>query len=400
MELSYMDNAATTRTDPRVVEAMRPYFSEVYGNASSIHTVGLEAKEALEEARSTLARFINAESEEIVLMGCGTEADNFAVKGIAHRYRKRGRHIIISPVEHPAVHEAVMFLRKEGGYDVTMVPVDDVGAVSVADVEAAMRDDTILVSVMHGNNEIGTINPIGEIGALCRERGAYFHTDAVQSMGKVPIDVKAMNVDLLVASAHKVHGPKGVAFCYVRKGVRPTPLVHGGGHEGGLRSGTENVAGVVGFAKAVELCRDGMDTEVPRLRALQDRLIDGVLDGTPETYINGPRGEGRLPHNVNFGVRYVEGEGLMLRLDAAGFQVSTGSACSSHSLEASRTLIAIGLKHEEAHGSIRATLGRWSTEEEVDRFVSTLPGIVKNLHAMSPLYAEAKARSENGKERR
>ena len=394
MDISYFDNAASTRTDPRVVEAMMPYFTEMYGNASELHQKGLEARQALDDARATIADFIKARPEEIVFTSGGTESDNLAVKGIAHRYRKRGKHIIISSIEHSAVNNAAMFLKREEGYDVTLLPVDPEGFVDPAEVEASIRPDTTLVSIIHGNNEIGTIQPIVEIGAICKARNVIFHTDAVQTFGKVPIDVNTFNVDLLATSSHKIHGPKGVGMLYVRKGVKPTPLLHGGDHEGKLRSGTENISAIVGFAKAVELCRDTMEDEVPRLIGLRDRLIDGVLEHTPTAYINGPRSDRRLPHNAHFGIKYVEGESLMLRLDAMGFEVSTGSACSSTSLEPSRTLIAIGLKHEDAHGSLRCSLGRWSTQEQVDAFVEALPGIVRQLHAMSPLYSDARDKGE------
>ncbi len=393
MDISYFDNAASTRTDPRVVEAMMPYFDQMYGNASELHMKGIEAKEALEGSRRLIADFIGAQPEEIVFTSGGTESDNLAVKGVAHRYRKRGKHIIISSMEHSAVYNTAMFLKREEGYDVTLLPVDVEGFMDPGDVEAAIRPETTLVSCIHGNNEIGTIQPIVEIGAVCEEHHVIFHTDAVQTFGKVPIDVKNFNVDLLATSSHKIYGPKGVGMLYIRKGVKPTPLMHGGGHESKHRSGTENVAGIVGFAKAVELCRDGMDEEMPKLRALRDRLIDGVLESTPTAYLNGPRGDRRLPHNAHFGIKYIEGESLMLRLDALGYQVSTGSACSSTSLEPSRTLIAIGLKHEDAHGSLRCSLGRWSTIEQVDGLVEDLPGIVTQLHAMSPLYSDAR---ENG----
>lgn len=394
MEVSYFDNAATTRTDPRVVEAMLPYFTERYGNASELHQKGVEARQALEGARSTIASFIGATPEELVFTGCGTEGDNLAIKGVAHRNRKRGKHIIISSVEHSAVYETAMFLKREEGFDVTLLPVDPEGFVDPAQVEASIREDTTLVSVIHGNNEIGTIQPVREIGAICRERGVVFHTDAVQTFCKVPIDVGDLNVDLMTMSAHKVYGPKGVGALYIKRGVKATPLLHGGGHEHKMRSGTENVPGIVGFGRAVELCRDSFDEEVPRMVRLRDRLIDSVLESTPTAYLNGPRGDRRLPHNAHFGIRYVEGESMMLRLDAMGLEVSTGSACSSGNLEPSRTLIAIGLKHEEAHGSVRCTLGRWSEDEDVDRFVEALPGIVKQLHAMSPLYADARDRGE------
>jgi cysteine desulfurase len=394
MEVAYLDSAATTRTDPRVVEAMLPFFDVTYGNASELHSMGQEARAAIDAARASIAAYINAEPEEILFTSGGTEGDNLAVKGIAHRYRKRGKHIIISSIEHSAVHETALFLKRQEGYDLTLLPVDREGFVDLADVEASIRDDTVLVSCIHGNNEVGTIEPVAEIGAICKERGVLFHTDAVQTFGKLPIDVRALNVDLLVASSHKIYGPKGMGMVYVRKGVKPTPQLHGGGHERGLRSGTENVPAIVGFAQAVELCREAYPEEPDRIRSLRDRLIDGVLESTPTAYLNGPRGDRRLPHNAHFGVRYVEGESMMLRLDAAGFEVSTGSACSSASLQPSRTLVAIGLRHEDAHGSIRCTLGRWTKEEEVDAFSDALPGIVKQLHAMSPLYADARDRGE------
>lgn len=394
MDVSYFDNAATTRTDPRVVEVMAPYYDIMYGNASELHQKGIEARQALDGARQTIASFIGARPEEIVFTGCGTEGDNLAVKGVARRYRKKGKHIIISSVEHSAVYESAMYLKREEGFEVTILPVDTEGFVDPGDVDASIREETTLVSVIHGNNEIGTIQPVAEIGAICRKRGVYFHSDTVQTFCKVPINVQEMNMDLMVMSAHKIHGPKGVGAIYIRRGVRPTPLLHGGGHEAGMRSGTENVAGIVGFGKAVELCRDHMEEEGPRLVGLRDRLIDGVLESTPTAYLNGPRGDRRLPHNAHFGIRYVEGESMMLRLDAKGFEVSTGSACSSGSLEPSRTLLAIGLKHEEAHGSVRCSLGRWSTEEQVDAFIASLPDIVSQLHAMSPLYADARERGD------
>ena len=394
MDIAYFDNAATTRVDPRVAEAMLPFLTERYGNASEPHAMGIDAREALEASRSTIAGAIGARPEEVVFTGCGTESDNLAIKGMARRLKKKGRHIIVSQVEHPAVFETARHLEREEGFEVTFLPVDREGFVSPAAVDEAIRKDTTLVSVMHANTEIGTIEPVAEIGAICRERGVLFHTDAVQTLGKVPIDVEDMNIDLLAASAHKVYGPKGVGLLYVRKGLRPEPIIHGGGHEGGLRSGTENVAGIVGFAKAVELARDSFEEETARYRKLRDGLIDGVLASVPHTYLNGPRGDRRLPHNAHFGVRYIEGESLLLRLDAEGFEVSTGSACSSGDLEPSRTLLAIGLRHEEAHGSVRVTLGRWSTEAQVDRFLKALPRVVGQLRAMSPLYSEAKARGE------
>ena len=393
MDIAYFDNAATTRVDPRVVEAMQPFLTERYGNASEPHAKGLDARDALEEARASIASFIGAQPEELIFTGCGTESDNLAIKGTVHRLREKGRHIITSQIEHPAVYETAKHLEAEG-CEVTYLPVDKEGFVDVAKVDEAIRPTTVLVSVMHANNEIGTIEPVAEIGALCRERGVLFHTDAVQTLGKVPIDVESMNIDLLAGSGHKVYGPKGVGLLYARKGARPSPLLHGGGHEGGTRSGTENVAGIVGFAKAIEVMRDGFDEEVARYRRLRDALIDGVTGTIPHTYLNGPRGERRLPHNAHFGVRYVEGESMLLRLDAEGFEVSTGSACSSGSLEPSRTLLAIGLKHEEAHGSVRISLGRWSTVEQVERFLDTFPRVVEQLRAMSPLWSEAKARGE------
>lgn len=377
----YMDHAATTPVDPRVVEAMEPYYSSKYGNPSSLYSAGQEAREAVEEARSRVAKLLNAGSENIIFTSGGTEADNLALKGVAYANRKRGRHIITSKIEHHAVLEPCEWLEKQG-FQVTYLPVDEYGIVSPESLENAIRDDTILVSIMHANNEIGTIEPIQELGRIAREHGAYFHTDAVQSYGKIPIDVHAMNIDLLSMSAHKLYGPKGVGALYVRNGVRMEPLLHGGGHEFRKRSGTENVPGIVGFGKAAEIASKEMPSEARRLVKLRDRLIKGALE-IENSRLNG-HPEKRLPNNANFVFLFVEGESLVLELDFHGISANTGSACSSKTLEPSHVLSAIGLKPEETHGSLRLTLGRQNTPEEVDYVLEVLPRVVERLRAISP----------------
>lgn len=377
----YLDNAATTRVAPEVLEAMKPYFTDKYGNASSLHDFGLEAAEALEESRKTLAGVINAKPEEIVFTSGGSESDNQAVKEIAFASLAKGpgSHIITSSIEHPAVLKTCEFLEKMG-FEVTYLPVNKEGSISLDDLEKSIKDKTILVSIMHANNEIGTIQPVREIGRICREKGVLFHTDAVQSFLKIPIDVKEMNIDLLSASSHKLHGPKGVGLLYVRSGVKINPLIHGGGHESGLRSGTENVAGIVGFARACGLCR------IPdnKVKELRDRLIEGVLE-IKDCWLNGAKGNKRLPNNANFSFKFIEGEALVLRLNDKGVAASTGSACSTKSLKPSHVLMATGLSHVEAHGSLRLTLSRYTTKEEIDYLLKVLPGVVEDLRKISPL---------------
>lgn len=381
MQRTYMDHAATTPVDKRVVAAMSPFFTKRYGNASSLHSFGQEAREAVEESRETVRNFINAGDGRIVFTSGGTESDNLALKGIAFANREKGRHIITTPIEHHCVLHSAEWLAKNG-FEATYLPVDRYGLVNPADVEKAIRKDTILVSIMHANNEIGTIEPLEEIGKICSERGVYFHTDAVQTYGKIPIDVEKLHVDALAASSHKLYGPKGVGMLYVRKNVRIEPIAHGGGQEGGLRSSTENVPGIVGFGKATELAKKEMDAEAKRQVKLRDCLISGILK-IEESHLNG-HPERRLPNNANFWFSYIEGESLVLQLDVKGIAASTGSACSSQSLEPSHVLLAIGLKPEQAHGSLRLTLGKQNTQEHVDRVLEELPPIVRKLREISP----------------
>ena len=377
----YMDHASTTPMDREVFEAMKPYFLEKYGNASSLHSFGMEAKEALEKSREMVANLIGADADEIIFTGGGTESDNLAIKGIAF---KAGRgHIITSSIEHPAVLETCRFLEKKG-FKVTYLPVDKYGMVNPEDVENAIEKDTILITIMHANNEIGTIEPIEEIGKIASEKGILFHTDAVQSVGKLPINVKKINVDLLSISAHKIYGPKGVGALYIRKGTKIDAIIHGGGHERGLRSSTENIPGIVGLAKACSLAGERMEVDVKKMKRLRDILIKGVLE-IEESYLNG-HPEKRLPNNAHFYFKGIEGESLILMLDDAGIAASTGSACSSKKLTASHVLLAIGLKPEDAHGSLRLTLGRENTEEEVEYVLETLPKIVKKLREISPMW--------------
>jgi cysteine desulfurase len=380
----YLDNAATTSTDARVLEAMLPFFSQTYGNPSSLHAFGQEAKHAIEEARYIVAQFIGAKQEEIVFSSGGTESNNSAIKGVAYARRDQGNHIITSKIEHHAVLETCHFLEKQG-FEVTYIHVDEFGLVDPADVKKAITEKTILISIMHANNEIGTIEPIEEIGKITREKGIYFHTDAVQTFGHVPINVSALNVDLFSASGHKLYGPKGVGILYVKKGVRMLPFMHGGDQEQGRRASTHNVPGIVGFGKAVELAKEEMSKEIEQLTLLRDKLIKGFLNKIEYARLNGHPAE-RLPNNVNVSISYVEGESMLLNLDMEGIACSTGSACTSSSLEPSHVLAAIGLSHELAHGSLRFSLGRLTSEEEIDYLLTVLPGIVRKLRAMSPLY--------------
>lgn len=381
MKRIYMDYAATTPVDPRVLKAMMPYFSKKFGNTMSLHSFGQEAKKALEESRKKIADLMNARSGKVIFTGSATEANNLALKGVAFANKDKGKHIIVSAIEHDCVLQSACWL-EEHGFDVTYLPVDKYGLVNPTDVEKSIRNDTILVSVMHANNEIGTIEPIEEIGKICREKGVCFHTDAAQSFGKIPIDVKKMNVDLLTASAHKIYGPKGVGVLYIANGVKIAPLLHGGGHEFGLRSSTVNVAGIVGFGVAVDIAKKEMNTEAKRLTKLRDKLIKGVLK-IENSHLNGHPTK-RLPNNANFWFDFIEGESLIMQLDMHGIAASTGSACSSESLEPSHVLIAIGLKHEQAHGSLRLSLGRWSKMQDVNYVLNVLPKAVERLREISP----------------
>lgn len=376
-----MDHSATTPVDPAVREAMLPYFSEKFGNPSSLYTIGREARRAIEEARQKVADLIGAKKEEIIFTGSGTESDNLAIKGIAYRNRKKGDHIITSSIEHHAVLNTCKYLEKQG-FKVTYLPVSSEGLVNPADVVGAITPKTILISVMHANNEIGTIQPIEEIGKIAKEKEIPFHTDAVQTAGKIPINVDALGVNLLSMSAHKIYGPKGVGALYIRKGTFVEPQLHGGGHERNLRSSTENVPGIVGFGKAAGLAKEHLPQE-EALAKLRDSLIRGVLE-IKDSYLNGHPTK-RLPNNANFRFSYIEGESMILNLDMKGVAASTGSACSSTSLEPSHVLLAIGLKPEESHGSLRLTLGHENTQEDVDYVVSVLPEIVNKLRMISPL---------------
>ncbi len=383
MQQIYLDYAATTPTHPDVVKAMLPYFTDVFGNPSSIYVCGQEAKGAVEEARAKIADLIGARSEEIVFTGGGTEADNFALQGIAYANESKGNHIITSSIEHHAVIETCKFLERRGLL-VTCLPVDEYGLVDPSDVKKAITDKTILISVMHANNEIGTIEPIAEIGKIAREAGIYFHTDAVQTVGHIPVDVNELEVDLLSISAHKLYGPKGIGALYIRKGTKLISFMHGGGQERRRRASTENVPGIVGFGKVVEIARQEMSEEAERLTRLRDQLIKGLLERIDHSRLNGHLLK-RLPGNVNISVDFVEGESMCLNLDLEGICASTGSACSSSTLEPSHVLLALGLPHEQAHGSLRFTLGKWTAEEEIDRVIEVLPIVVAKLRAMSPL---------------
>ena len=381
----YLDHSATTPVDPEVAALMMTYYTEKYGNPSSVHSFGREAKQALEQARSQVAELIGATPQEVIFTSGGTEADNLAILGTAEALRKKGKHIITSCIEHHAVLETCEYLGKNG-FDLTVIPVNEEGILLVEDVLKAIRPDTILISVMHANNEVGSIQPIAEIGKLAKEHGITFHVDAVQSLGKIPINVVEMNVDLLTISSHKIYGPKGVGALYIRKGVRIVPLVHGGGQEKRRRSGTENTPGIIGFGKACVLAGQRMADDAKHQTQLRDKLMNGILERIEYVKVNGPLGEKRLPNNVNVSIRYVEGESLLLSLDMLGIAASSGSACTSGSLDPSHVLLAMGLIHEIAHGSLRFSLGRQNTEEEIDYLLEQLPKIVERLRMMSPLY--------------
>ena len=383
MRRIYLDYAATTPTHPAVVKAMLPYLTNVFGNPSTIYSYGQEARGAVEEARTKVAELIGARGEEITFTSGGTEADNFALKGIAYASEHKGDHIITTSIEHHAVVESCKFLERRG-FKVTYLPVDGYGLVDPQDIKKAITDKTILISVIHANNEVGTIEPIGEIGKIAKEAGICFHTDAVQTVGHIPVNVDKLGVDLLSISAHKVYGPKGVGALYIKKGTRLVPLMHGGEQEKRHRAGTENVPAIVGLGKAVELAGQEMDKETERLTCLRDKLIKGLLERIDHIRLNGHPLK-RLPNNVNVSVDFVEGESMLLNLDLEGICASTGSACSSSSLEPSHILLALGLPPEQAHSSLRFTLGRENTEEDIERVLEVLPRIVAKLRAMSPL---------------
>jgi len=386
-DIIYMDYAATTPTRSEVVEAMLPYFTEGFGNPSSWYSLGRESKRAIDEAREKVAKAINADANEIYFTAGGSEADNWAIKGIAYANKNKGNHIITSAIEHHAVLYTCKYLEKQG-FRVTYIPVNSEGIVNVEDLKKAITDETILVTIMFANNEVGAIQPIKKIGEICRENKIYFHTDAVQAVGHVPVDVKAMNIDMLSLAGHKFYGPKGIGALYIRKGVKIDNLIHGGAQERNKRASTENIPGIIGIGAAVELAVQELEAENERIIVLRDKLLKGLLEKIPHTKINGPIGEDRLPNNINLSFIGIEGEAMLLLLDAQKICASTGSACASGSLDPSHVLLAMGLEHGVAHGSIRLTLGKKSTEEDVDFVIEKLSEIVKRLRDMSPYWED------------
>ena len=394
MNRIYLDHAATTPMRPEVLEAMMPFFRDQYGNPSSIYQTGRGAQKALDQARDKAAELIGANPREIVFTSGGSEADNLAIKGVAYALRSKGNHIITSAIEHHAVYHTCKYLEKNG-FRLTVLPVDADGLVDPAAVASALTSDTILVSIMHANNEIGTIQPIAEIGEILRKRSILFHTDAVQTVGHIPVNVDQLGVDLLSLSAHKFYGPKGVGALYVRRGTRLDPLIHGGAQERNRRAGTENVAGIVGMTTALGLAMEEMEGEARRQQELRDMLIEGILRNIPHTRLNGHPKQ-RLPGNVNLCFEFIEGESLLLNLDMKGIAASSGSACTSGSLEPSHVLLALGLPHAIAHGSLRLTLGRDTSVPDIQAVIDVLPGIVDKLRQMSPLYdAEAMRKAQS-----
>ena len=388
MKTTYMDYSATTYVKPEVLDAMMPFFTEKFGNPSSFYGISRETKMAIDNARAQVAKAINCDPNEVYFTGGGSEADNWAIKGIATAHMKKGNHIITTKILHTCE-----FLEKFG-FEVTYLDVNEEGFVDLKQLEEAITDKTILVSIMFANNEIGTIQPIKEIGALCREKKVLFHTDAVQAVGSVPVDVKEMNIDLLSLAGHKLYGPKGIGALYIRRGIRIDNLIHGGGQERGRRAGTENIPGVVGLGKAIELATENIEENRARLTVLRDKLIDGILERIPYARLNGPRGDKRLPGNSNISFEFIEGESILLSLDFEGICASSGSACTSGSLDPSHVLLAIGLPHEKAHGSLRTTLGAASTEEDVEKLLNELPPIIERLRNMSPLWYDFKRKGE------
>lgn len=380
----YLDNSATTPLNEEVLKEMEPYFCEYFGNPSTLYSLGQKSKEALEKARKRVANAINAKPEEIIFTSGGSESDNLAIKGIAFKNQEKGKHIITSEIEHPAVKETLVFLESIG-FEVTYLPVYGDGIIKIEDLKKAIRDDTILITVMHANNEIGTIQPIAEIGKIAKEKGIIFHTDAVQTFGKIPVDVEELGVDLLSLSSHKIYGPKGVGALYIRKNTKLVPQIHGGGQERGLRSGTENIPGIVGFGKAAEMASENQKRDYDYLIQIRDGIIDKVLEEIPASYLNGDK-EKRLPNIINFRFSAIEGESLILLLDAKGINSSTGSACSSKNLKASPILKALGLEDVDVHGSLRLSLGLENSIEDVDVVVEAIRESVETLRKMSPLW--------------
>ncbi len=382
----YLDNAATTKTAPEVVDAMLPYFSEYYGNASTIYSLGAESKKAMDHARQTIADSLGAKPEEIYFTAGGSESDNWALKATAEAYASKGKHIITTKIEHHAILHTCEYLEKRG-FEITYLNVDRDGLISLDELKAAIRPDTILISVMFANNEIGTIEPIAEIGEIAKEHGVLFHTDAVQAYAQVPINVDEMHIDMLSASGHKLNGPKGIGFLYIRKGVKIRSFVHGGAQERSRRAGTENIPGIVGLGAAVERAMRIMDTKTRKEVELRDYLIGRLENEIPHCWLNGHRTK-RLPNNINFSFLFIEGESMLIMLDMKGICASSGSACTSGSLDPSHVLLAIGLKHEEAHGSLRLTLSEETTKEEMDIVAEEVKKIVQRLRDMSPLYED------------
>ncbi len=385
-KIIYLDNAATTRTKPEVAEAMLPYFTEYYGNPSSVYDFAASAKQAVLEAREIIAGSIGAQAREIYFTGCGTEADNWAIKAAADAYRKKGNHIITSRIEHHAVLHTCEYLEKQG-FEITYLDVDENGVVKLEELKKAIRPSTILISIMFANNEIGTIQPIRKIGEIAKEHGILFHTDAVQAYGHLPIQVDDLHIDMMSASGHKINGPKGIGFLYIRTGVKIRSFIHGGAQERKRRAGTENVPGIVGFGKAAQIAFSNMEERACHERELRDYLMERVMEEIPYTRINGDR-VNRLPNNANFAFQFIEGESLLIMLDGKGICGSSGSACTSGSLDPSHVLLAIGLPHEIAHGSLRLTMSEENTKEEMDFVVESIKEIVQRLRNMSPLYED------------
>ena len=381
----YMDYSATTPVKQEVVDAMMPYFTETFGNASSFHGFGRDAKNVLDKSRAQVASLINAKSNEIYFTAGGTESDNWAIEGVAFANKAKGNHIITSKIEHHAVLHTCEYLEKHHGFEVTYLDVDAEGRIRVEDVENAIKDNTILITIMFANNEVGTIQPIKEIGEIAKKHKVIFHTDAVQAAGNIHIDVKELNVDLMSMSSHKIYGPKGIGALYIKTGTKLHTFVHGGAQERRRRAGTENIPGIVGYAKACEIAKANMDNHIETLTKLRTKLIDGILEKIPYTKVNGSL-EHRLPGNVNFSFEYIEGEGILLMLDMLGIAASSGSACTSGSLDPSHVLMAMGLPHEIAHGSLRLSIGDFTTEEDIDYIIDNLPKIIERLRSMSPLY--------------
>jgi len=384
----YLDNNATTRTDPEVVEAMKPYFTDIFGNASSLHGFGQEARKAVEEAREKVAALINCEPAEVIFTSGGTESDNQAIRGAAEKYAKKGNHVITSAIEHPAILESCLHIQERGYNDVSFVSTGEDGIVKLDDFENMITDKTVLISVMLANNETGAIQPVKDISALAREKGIIVHTDAVQAIGKIPVDVQDLGVNLLSMSAHKFHGPNGVGILYVRKGTKVGSLMHGGSHENKLRAGTLNVPGVVGLGKAAEIALRDLGENIEKIRSLRDRLEKEFTSKVKFTKVNGNRKK-RLPNTTNISFEFIEGEGVMLSADLKGIAVSTGSACASGKLEASHVLLDLGLSHALAQGAIRFSLSRYNTQEEIDYSVGVIAEAVERLRGMSPLYEDA-----------